>query len=816
VVAVAHGTSLSPRHNLPAQPTPLLGREQEVQRVRQQLLAAAPPVRLLTLTGPGGTGKTRLALEVASSLLKVFEDGVFFVDLVPVTDARLVQSAVARTLGLRDTGHRPLFERLLDFLRDRRVLLILDNFEQVAEAAPGLSLLLTACVNLKFLVTSRARLRLRWEHVLPVPPLALPDLERLPAPEALATVPSVALFLHHARAIDPSFSLTEANARGLAELCVRLDGLPLALELAAARVDMLPLQRILGRPLERLPADVGDVPPRHWTMRRAIGWSYDLLTLDERALFRRVAIFPTGCMPEAAAAVCEDAETADASCPVSALSGLRVLERLASLASKSLLRQERQPNGELRFGMLETIRAFALEQLAACGELEQTGRRFRDFFVALAERAEPDLTGPEQGAWMDRLEREHDNIRSAIRWCLERGSAEEGLRLAGALWRFWFTRRHLIEGNRALGELLDLEGSAAVRPETRAKALNGAGNLAQACGDLERAARLHKESLALRQALGDRRGIAISLNSLANVAVERGDYLDARALYEESLALRRDLRDERGIAVALNNLSVIARDQSDWERAAALSVESAALFRELGDRQGVALSLVTLGMAKYHLGCYTEATELHRESLALFGELENKREIAEWLEVLAIMACTHGQPSQAAHLFGAADSALEEIGSSMGPARSARYRRYVAEVRDALGDEAFAAAWAEGRAMPFEDALAAALTAEDRGAGWNGPPGERPGPSSPRVRRSTPSRPTPVNGASGRLTRREQEVAALLARGLTNREIAAELTIAERTAETHVCKILSKLSLTRRAQLTAWAVQHDLQMVRPN
>jgi predicted ATPase/DNA-binding CsgD family transcriptional regulator len=794
VVAVVHNPSPRPACNLPAQPTPLLGREREVESARQILLEAAPPVRLLSLTGPGGAGKTRLALEIAPSLLNVFEDGVVFVDLVPVTDARLVPWAVARTLGLRDTGDRPLVARLLNFLRDRRVLLILDNFEHVAAAAPALAQLLTACAHLKILVTSRARLRLRWEHVLPVPPLAVPDLQQLPSLEALARVPSVALFLQHARAIDPSFSLTEANARALAEVCVRLDGLPLALELAAARVNMLPLQSILGWPLELLASDAGDVPARHSTLRRAIGWSYDLLTPEEQVLFRRMAVFPAGCMPEGAAAVCGRAEMADAP-PVLASSGLRVLENLGSLAGKSLLRQERQPNGELRFGMLETIRAFALEQLAERGELEETGRRFRDFLLALAERAEPDLTGPDQGAWMDRLEREHDNFRSAIRLCLEQGWAEEGLRLAGALWRFWFTRGHLTEADQASAELLDLKGTAGARPETRAKALNGAGNLAQACGDLERAARLHKESLALRHALGDRRGIAISLNSLANVAVDHGDHVDARALYEESLALRRELRDERGIAVALNNLSVIARDKGDWERAAALSQESATLFRELGDRHGVALSLVTLGAAKYFLGCYAEATELHRESLALFGALDNKREIAECLEVLAMMACTHAQPSRAAQLFGAADSALEEIGSSMGPARNPRYRRYVEQVRDRLGEEAFAAAWGEGRAMRLEDAVAVAPTTEHVGRGRNGVPGHRP--------RSLPA---------GGLTRREQEVAALLARGLTNREIAAELTIAERTAETHVCKILSKLSLTRRAQLTAWAVQHDLQL----
>jgi non-specific serine/threonine protein kinase len=805
VAAMPDSPSLSPRHNLPAQPTPLLGRERELQSARRYLLTAAPPVRLLTLTGPGGTGKTRLALALAASLRKVFDGGVFFVDLVPVADARLVHSAVARTLGLRDTGDRPPIERLLDFLRERPVLLVLDNFEQVTDAAPGLSELLTECVNLKIVVTSRARLRLRWEHVLPVPPLAVPDPQRLPALDVLARVPSVALVLHCARAIDPSFALTEANARALAELCVRLDGLPLALELAAARVNVLPLQSILAQPLELLAADAGDVSPRHSTMRRAIGWSYDLLTPDERALFRRLAIFPAGCMPEGAAAVGEDGATAYAA----ASAGLQVLEGLASLASKSLLRQERQPTGELRFSMLETIRAFALEQLAECGELEETGRRFRDFWLALVERAEADLTGPEQGAWIDRLELEHDNILSAIRWCVERGAVEEGLRMAGALWRFWFTR-HLSEGDGVLRELLDLEGSAGLRPETRAKALNGAGNLAQACGDLERAARLHVESLAMRQALGDRRGIAISLNSLANVAVEQGDYLQARGLYEESLALRRDLGDARGIAVTLNNLSVVARDEGDWQAAAALSVESAALFRELGDRQGVALSLVTLGVARYYLGEYAEATELHRESVALFGEQDNKREIAEWLQVLAVIACSHGQPSEAAHLFGAVDSALEELGSSMGPARNPRYRRHVAELRDGLGEPGFADAWAEGRAMSLEDAMAAALRIGHLGTG-----GTEPRPSGGRVRVSAPPRPIPEYLASAGLTRREQEVAALLARGLTNRQIAVELTISERTAETHVSKILSKLSLTRRAQLTAWAVQHELQAVRP-
>jgi non-specific serine/threonine protein kinase len=384
--------------------------------------------------------------------------------------------------------------------------------------------------------------------------------------------------------------------------------------------------------------------------------------------------------------------------------------------------------------------------------------------------------------------------------------------LAGALWRFWFTRRHLSEGRRWLDECLHMEASARIRPETRAKALNAAGNLAQAQGDLERAASLHRESLAVRQVLGDRHGIAISLNSLANVAVDRGDYSAARALHEDSLALRRELGDGRGIAVALNNLSVIARDQGEWDRAAALSRESAGLFSVLGDKQGVAVSLVTLGVAQYHLGAHSEATALHQQSIAIFSETENRREIAEYLEVLAMLALTQGQFAQAARLFAAAEVAFEEIGASIRPLKKPRYEGYVAEVRASLGEERFAVAWAEGRAMRLEDAMTAALQTEQVVAvGKTGDSDERLRPSSQPVRASKSLHPNATCSPSDGLTRREQDVLALLSRGLTNREIAVELTITERTAETHVCNILSKLGLHRRAQLTAWAVEHYLQ-----
>ncbi len=791
--ATVRDTRLRPRHNLTVQPTPVLGREHEIALARQHLLVDDPPVRLLTLTGPGGTGKTRLALEIARTVLDDFEDGVFVVDLASIHDARFVPSAIAHTLRWQPSGDQAPFDWLLNFLEHQQVLLVLDNFEHVVDAAAQLPHLLSACSRLQMLVTSRARLRLRWEQVLPVPPLEVPDLASLPTLDELAAVPSVSLFVERARAIEPDFEIKDVNAHAIAELCVRLDGLPLALELAAARIDVLTPQGILarlGQPLDLLVTDTGDVTPRHLTMRRAVGWSYDLLSADEQRLFRRMAVFAAGCLPDAAAAVCVD--PADGDTPT----GLGILAGLSALASRSLLRREARPDGELRFGMLETIRAFALEQLEACGDLEAAGRRFRDFFAALAEQAEPNLVGPEQAVWLDGLEREHDNLRAALRWCIDRDDAESGLRLAGSLWRFWFTRRHLVEGSRWLDECLALPGAVRAKPETRARALNAAGNLAHALGDLTRAAMLHHEALAVRQALGDMRGIAVSLNSLANVAVDRGDYAAAQALHQDSLALRRELGDRRGIAVALNNLSVIARDQGDWQRAASLSRESADVFEELGDKQGVALALVTLGAAQHHLGFHSEAIALHQQSLALFSELENRRDIAECLEVLAMLARAQEQPLQAARLFGAAETALEDVGSSMRPAQNPRYRASVAELREKLGDDEFLRAWTDGRAMRLEDAMASALAVE-----------------KPRVTSEVGPRTRPRGTAADGgefLTRREQEVVALLARGLTNREIASELTITERTAETHVSRVLSKLGLNRRAQLTAWAVEHHL------
>jgi predicted ATPase/class 3 adenylate cyclase len=441
-------------HNLPAQPTPLIGREREAAEARERL--RRPEVRLLTLAGPGGTGKTRLALQVAVDVLEDFADGVFFVPLAPISDPTLVASTVAQTLGVQETGSRPLLERLKEFLQDKAVLLVLDNFEQVIAAVPVVTALHAACPRLKSLVTSREVLRLQGEHEFPVPPLAVPDLRHLPASERLSQYAAAALFIQQASAVKPDFMVTNDNAPAVAEICVRLEGLPLAIELAAARSKLLSPQALLARlgsRLELLRGGARDLPARHQTLRGAIAWSYDLLSPDEQALFRRMAVFVGGCTLEAAEAVCRAAGPPE----------LDVLEGMTSLVDKSLLRQEEEANREPRFQMLETIREYGLECLTTSGELESARRAHATDYLALAEEAEPELTGPQQGVWLHRLETEHDNLRAALQWSQARQDAETGLRLGGALWRFWLVRGYLREGRERLGRLLALAGGPGSR-----------------------------------------------------------------------------------------------------------------------------------------------------------------------------------------------------------------------------------------------------------------------------------------------------------------------------------------------------------------
>ncbi len=714
-----HGSSLSrpPQtghsHNLPPQLTGLVGRERDVAVVAA--LLRHDDGRLLTLTGPPGVGKTRLSMGAAERLLGLFADGVYVIALAPVTDPDQVASVIAATLGVREEGGQSVGESVRAHLRERHMLLVLDNFEHVAAAAVLVVDLLTVCPRLTVLVTSRAPLHVRGEQTFAVSPLALPDpTDPLPV-DTLTQYSAIELFLQRARALAPDFELTVANAPAVVAICRRLDGLPLAIELAAPRIALLPPQALLAR-LERrlslLIAGAHDLPRRQRTLRTAIAWSYDLLDADERALFARLGIFVVNCTLEAAEAVCGTAGDRQDT----------VLDRLASLMNKSLLRMDVGGHGEPRFGMLETIREYALERLAESGDEEESRRRHAGYYLALAEAAEPELTGPTQGMWLERLEDEGDNLRAALRWARESEEIETGLRLAGALWRFWYTRGYQREGRGWLEGLLALAVTGPDGPSmvAQAKALNAAGVLAYYQGDCVQAIALHEESLALRRELADKQAIASSLHNLASNVALCGDHERAVELYEESLALSRDLGAKLAIAATLSNLGDIAREQGAYGRATALSEESLALMRELGDTWGIALLLTNLGRLACEQRDYRRAAGLYAESLALYRRLGDKSEVIACLQDVADLIYRQGQAEQAARLYGAVAAGRDANGHALSPIDQARFERDVAVIRAALGVDSFAGAWMEGRALPLEQIV------EQARAMVAGPPREAP------------------------------------------------------------------------------------------
>ena len=689
-------------NNLPAQPTPLVGRERELGELRD--LLDREGVRLLTLTGAGGIGKTRLGLQIAAELLDEFEDGVFFVELAPITDPALVASAVAEPLGVVEAGDQPLEESLKGYLRGKELLMLLDNFEQVLDAAPLVGRLLSACPKLKVLTTSRSVLRIYGEQEYPVPPLELPRPGRLPAIDRLSQYEAVRLFIERAKAARPDFSVTDENAPAVAEICARLDGLPLAIELAAARIKLLTPAAVLGRLGSRLKLLGGgsrDLPERQRTLRGTIEWSHALLDAGEQLLFARLAVFSGGRTLEAIEAICD----AQDDLPMDAL------ESVSSLLDKSLLRQEEGPEGEPRFVMLETIHEYARERLQASGEAEQTRRLHAEYFLALAEEAEPELSGADQLACLERLEAEHDNMRAALSWSLE-NEPETALRLAVALALFWEMRARFLEGSAWLEAALlhsDRADSA-----TRAKLLSEAGTFAFYRTDFDHAIELHGEALELYRQVGNDNGVAFALLCLGAQHMEKGDHERAAPFLEEALALSRRIGDKRNIAGTLHNLGEVERQRGNYERAKALGMESIALLREIKDDYNLSMVVGWVGLLEVWSSDEPDLAEgFLKEALALERELGYWAYGAYCLEAFAGLAGARGQGARAARLWGAAEALRTNIGAP--PSLDARplYERSMASARAQLGEAEWEEAFAEGMAMAPEVAAEYALGESD-------------------------------------------------------------------------------------------------------
>jgi predicted ATPase/DNA-binding CsgD family transcriptional regulator len=823
------------RHNLPAPRNSFIGREREMLEVKREL----EMTRLLTITGTGGSGKTRLALEVARDLVEIYPDGVWLVELAPLSEEALVPKAVAEAFDVPERRDERLADTLTEVLGNRELLMVLDNCEHLLDATARLvDVLLDSCPRLRVLATTREGLGVEGEVRWPAPPLSAPDPQYSSTIEALERLDSARLFLARARNHDPSFAFTPTNAQAVAEICSKLEGIPLAIELAAARVDTLSLEQISERlegSLELLTHGGRTVSPRQRTIRGTLDWSHQLLSESERKVFRRLSVFAGGWTLEASEAVVSD-------------EGIRqseVLELLSGLVKKSLAIAELSADsGGVRYRLLDSIRQYALEKLEQSGEVEDVKGAHAEYFLALAQQAEPELIGPQEAEWFERLEEEIDNFRAALSWASEHGEAELGLRLAGALGSFWFWEGHYDEGRRWIEGALTQEGPTSAL--VRAKAFGAASLLASALNDYARAKGAAEEGLRLSkesETEDSRRPFFVwnnpttfFLNRLANVAMEEGDPERATALSEESLELSRQANEAQGIVWSLLILAIAATLRADYERAERLYAEGLSLAQELHSAYARFLYFENWGWTALLRGDYERATLLIEEAVGLAGErkrgfmgllsrpLDNlgwaallggelgrakaqfaenlarskvrgdKRTLLMSLEGLACVAEAEGEDLRAGRLFGTAKALMGAIGYRLVPQEMAVLEPYRASVRSRLGEADWEKSLAEGGAMGLDQAAAYALSKER--SSKHSSPTESPVSS-------TPEHP-------GGLSPREVEVLGLVAEGLTNAQVAQRLFLSPRTVQRHLNSIYHKLGVSSRTVATRFAIEHGL------
>ena len=818
--------------SLPVQFTSFVGREQEITRVCE--LLRRPEIRLLTLIGTGGVGKTRLGLQVVTRLSKDFADHVCFIPLMDVRDPELVIPTIAKALGLQEQGSRPLLEHVQAFLKQKRLLLLLDTFEQVIEAAPTLLHLLVSCCGLKILVTSRTVLRISGEQLFLVPPLALPELELLPKKEELLQYPAITLFLDRTRTILPEFLLTEENSRCIAEICLHLDGLPLAIELAVPHLQVLSPKTFLERLDQRfqlVTQGMRDAPGRQQTLQKTQEWSYRLLSRSEQHLFRVLSIFVGGCTLQALETIWELAECL----PAKEL----ILEGVVALLDKSMLTRSMQGDEEPRLLLLRTLREYGWQCLTLTGELQQLQWAHATYYLALAEQAEPELKGAHPCPWLEHLQREHENVREAFCFLMAqseneaRAGTEMALRLATALERFWIIGGHVKEGHDLLERTL--KRSHRVSSSIRGHALCLLATLARYQGDFHDAAAACEESLSIFRELGDPAGIAGSLYRLGYIAWRQGNADAARTSYEESLAiaqgercqevrsetlscfaslaffqpdaslarllieesldLSRALHDQYTIASALNILGWVSLLQEDFMGARTLQEESLAICRALGNQRGMAHPLGALGEIASRMGDFAQACECYEESLAIVIRIDIRWIASVYLEGLARAALAQGEVIWAVYLLSAAQALRQILGASMTPLEGAQQEQALATLHDVLEEHVFAAAWAQGQTMSPEQAVAARSLCPQA-------------PSLSLFERQPVLNRLPVGWLHDDLTQRQREVLSLIAQGLTDAQVAKRLCISPRTVNCHLTAIYRTLQVSSRSAATRYALEH--------